>query len=109
VLVTDTSGTVETFNNNGGGFPISDSVIVQTPQSCLSNGNLTVLAAVSFLEIDIEQFMLTISGSCHGHYTSELECHSEGPKDGRNSNRLPSPVSGQLHLLHGTGCCYWAL
>jgi len=46
VLVTDTSGTVETFNNNGAGFPISDSVIVQTPQSCLSNGNITVLAAV---------------------------------------------------------------
>jgi hypothetical protein len=46
VFVTDTSGTVETFNNNGAGFPISDSVIVQTPQSCLSDGNITVLAAV---------------------------------------------------------------
>jgi hypothetical protein len=46
VVVTGTSGTIETFNNNGAGFPISDSVIVQTPQSCLSNGNLTVLAAV---------------------------------------------------------------
>ena len=41
-----TSGTTQTYNNNGGGFPVSDSVIVQTPQSCLSNGNLTVLAAI---------------------------------------------------------------
>jgi len=46
VSVTDTSCTVETFNNNGAGFPISDSLIVQTPQSCLSNGNINVLAAV---------------------------------------------------------------
>jgi hypothetical protein len=49
VLITGTDGTTETYDNNGGGFPISDSVIVQTPQSCVSNGDLTVVAAVGFL------------------------------------------------------------
>lgn len=96
MLVTDTSGTVETFNNNGGGFPISDSVIVQTPQSCLSNGNLTVLAAVGYLKADSGRINIyNLSGSRHGHYTSDLECHSEGPEDGRKSNRLSSPVFSQ--------------
>ncbi|KAH8672637.1 hypothetical protein BGZ60DRAFT_282514 [Tricladium varicosporioides] len=46
VLITLTSGGTETYNNNGGGFPIQDLVIAQTPQSCVSNGNLTVFAAV---------------------------------------------------------------
>ncbi|KAH6680685.1 WSC domain-containing protein [Halenospora varia] len=46
VLITLISGGTETYNNNGGGFLIQDSVIVQTPQSCVSNGNLTILAAV---------------------------------------------------------------
>ncbi|KUJ22208.1 uncharacterized protein LY89DRAFT_729673 [Mollisia scopiformis] len=46
VVVNTVGGSTQTFTNNGGGFPISDSVIVQTPQSCYSNGNLTVVAAV---------------------------------------------------------------
>ncbi|TVY18408.1 WSC domain-containing protein, partial [Lachnellula arida] len=46
VAVTYTTGATQTYDNNGNGFPIEDSVIVQTPQSCQSNGNLTVIAAV---------------------------------------------------------------
>jgi hypothetical protein len=48
VLVTDAGGGSQLYNNNGWGFPISDSVLVQTPQSCVKNGDLTVVAAVSF-------------------------------------------------------------
>jgi hypothetical protein len=51
VIVTYTSGAVTTYDNNGAGYPMQDSVIVQTPQSCFSNGNLTVTAAVSFLTV----------------------------------------------------------
>ena len=39
-------GTTTTYDNNALGFPVSDSVIVQTPQSCLSSGTLNVVAAV---------------------------------------------------------------
>jgi hypothetical protein len=46
VTINLVGGTSETHDNNGAGYPISDSVIVQTPQSCLSNGNLTVVAAI---------------------------------------------------------------
>ncbi|CAG8960213.1 hypothetical protein HYFRA_00012731 [Hymenoscyphus fraxineus] len=46
VAVAETGGLTTTFSNNGGGFPIQDTVIVQSSQSCLSNGNLTVVAAV---------------------------------------------------------------
>jgi hypothetical protein len=94
VLVTDTSGTVETFNNNGAGFPISDSVIVQTPQSCLSNGNLTVLAAVSCLEKRVRDLSSHFIGSRHSHYTSSFECHSEGRKEHRKPNSFTSPFFG---------------
>ncbi|RDL39745.1 uncharacterized protein BP5553_04085 [Venustampulla echinocandica] len=46
VVITGTDGTTETYDNNASGFPIQDSVIALAPQSCLSNGNLTVFAAV---------------------------------------------------------------
>ncbi|KAF4633357.1 hypothetical protein G7Y89_g4765 [Cudoniella acicularis] len=46
VLITLTGGGTETYNNNGTGFPVQDSVIFQSPQSCLNDGNLTVYAAV---------------------------------------------------------------
>ncbi|KAG9236578.1 heme peroxidase [Amylocarpus encephaloides] len=46
VTVAETDGLTTTFSNNGGGFPVQDDVMVLGPQSCLSNGNLTVLAAV---------------------------------------------------------------
>jgi hypothetical protein len=94
VLVTDTSGTVETFNNNGAGFPISDSVIVQTPQSCLSNGNLTVLAAVSRLEDPVRNLAHIFIGSRHSDYTSSFECHTEGRKEYRKPDPFPSPIFG---------------
>lgn len=43
------SGTTETYDNNGSEYPVSDSVIVLTPQSCWSGNNLTVVAAVCFV------------------------------------------------------------
>lgn len=46
VTVTST-GTTTTFDNNGNGFIISDTVLFQRPQSCLDgNGRLTAIAAV---------------------------------------------------------------
>jgi hypothetical protein len=47
VLVTSTDGATQTYDNNGNEFPLSDHVIVQTPKSCVSNGKLHVVAAVS--------------------------------------------------------------
>jgi hypothetical protein len=48
VFVAWTSGKTQAYDNNGKGFPIFDGVIVQTPQSCVDNGRLRVLAAVCF-------------------------------------------------------------
>jgi hypothetical protein len=50
VQVTTTSGST-VYNNNGAGFPVEDSIIFQSPESCLttgSNGNnaLTITALV---------------------------------------------------------------
>ncbi|KAF2873914.1 hypothetical protein BDV95DRAFT_593207 [Massariosphaeria phaeospora] len=40
-------GTIETWDNNGNGFRVDDTVLYQTPQSCLDgSGKLTVVAAV---------------------------------------------------------------
>ena len=49
--MTMTSGSTTLFDNNGNGYPISDAVILQTPQSCLLQGSgaLTVSAIVSNL------------------------------------------------------------
>ncbi|KAI9894440.1 MAG: hypothetical protein M1814_003198 [Vezdaea aestivalis] len=46
VRITRVGGATENYNNNGGGFPVQDTVIFQSPQSCLSGSNLTVVAAV---------------------------------------------------------------
>jgi hypothetical protein len=47
VVITTSSGTTETWDNNSGGFPVDDTIIYQTPQSCLdAPGKLTVVAAV---------------------------------------------------------------
>lgn len=47
VQITLTSGDVEPYDNNGAGYPVQDSVIFQSPQSCLDGTQLTVTAAVS--------------------------------------------------------------
>jgi hypothetical protein len=46
VKVTRTDNSVETYDNNGNSFPVSDTVIYQKPQSCVTNGVLSVTAAV---------------------------------------------------------------
>ena len=46
VVITLTSGTTETYNNNGAGFPVQDKIILQSPQSCLASDKLTIVAAV---------------------------------------------------------------
>jgi hypothetical protein len=54
VIVTSTNGQTETFDNNGVGFPVQDSVILQSSQSCVGatadpNGqNVTLSAAVRY-------------------------------------------------------------
>jgi hypothetical protein len=47
VIIDLASGGSELHDNNGTGFPVQDSIMVQSPQSCLNQGNLTVVAAVS--------------------------------------------------------------
>ncbi|MCJ1402847.1 hypothetical protein MMC11_006068 [Xylographa trunciseda] len=46
VLVTLVGGGTELHNNNGGGFPVQDTIMLQSPQSCLNGNGLTVVAAV---------------------------------------------------------------
>ena len=46
VLITLVGGGTELHNNNGGGFPVQDTIMLQTPQSCLNSNGLTVVAAV---------------------------------------------------------------
>ncbi|KAL8801940.1 MAG: hypothetical protein Q9182_004121 [Xanthomendoza sp. 2 TL-2023] len=50
VLITLTSGATESYDNNGSGYPIQDTIMLQTPQSCVPDSNgkklLTVAAAV---------------------------------------------------------------
>lgn len=47
VIIDLVGGGSELHDNNGGGFPVQDSIMLQSPQSCSSQGNLTVVAAVS--------------------------------------------------------------
>ncbi|RMZ89345.1 hypothetical protein DV736_g3426, partial [Chaetothyriales sp. CBS 134916] len=47
ISITNSDGSTETFDNNGSGFPVQDSVLFQLPQSCsVSSSSLTVTAAV---------------------------------------------------------------
>ncbi|EPE35609.1 Heme-dependent peroxidase [Glarea lozoyensis ATCC 20868] len=46
VSVAESGGLTTTFSNNGAGFPVQDSVIVLLPQSCSTNRNLQITAAV---------------------------------------------------------------
>jgi hypothetical protein len=47
VIINLVGGGSELYNNSGTGFPVQDSIMLQSPQSCLNQGNLTVVAAVS--------------------------------------------------------------
>jgi hypothetical protein len=48
IKVNKKDGSSQTFDNNGNSYPMSDAIMLQTPQSCLttSSGALTVTAAV---------------------------------------------------------------
>ncbi|RMD39851.1 hypothetical protein DV735_g5278, partial [Chaetothyriales sp. CBS 134920] len=47
ISITNSDGSTESFDNNGSGFPVQDSVLLQLPQSCsTSSSSLTVIAAV---------------------------------------------------------------
>ena len=46
VLITLVGGGTELHNNNGEGFPVQDTIMLQSPQSCLNSNGLTVVAAV---------------------------------------------------------------
>jgi hypothetical protein len=52
VTIDMVDGTTESFDNNGNLYPMTDAIILQQPQSCLSqaSGALTVTAAVSLLK-----------------------------------------------------------
>jgi hypothetical protein len=53
IIVSSVNGQVETFDNNGSGYLVQDSVMLLPAQSCLTKNakNLTVVAAVSRLLI----------------------------------------------------------
>ncbi|MCJ1284401.1 hypothetical protein MMC26_003733 [Xylographa opegraphella] len=44
VLITLVGGGSELHNNNGAGFPVQDTIMLQSPQSCLNGNGLTVVA-----------------------------------------------------------------
>ncbi|KAF2758511.1 heme peroxidase [Pseudovirgaria hyperparasitica] len=52
IAVTRTDGQQEIFDNNGAGYPVQDSIILQSPQSCIKDSaspdkkNMTIVAAV---------------------------------------------------------------
>ena len=46
VLITLASGSTETYDNNGNGYPMQDNVMLLAPQSCVTGTALTVYAAV---------------------------------------------------------------
>jgi hypothetical protein len=111
VLITSTSGTTQTYNNNGsGGFPVSDSVIVQTPQSCVSNGNLTVVAAVSFHSKCIT-FPNPVTHSAIGpkqrHISSKHDYYPESSKEFWIADSFTCAIAGQFDHIHGTRSCHW--
>ncbi|KAF2816733.1 WSC domain-containing protein 2, partial [Mytilinidion resinicola] len=67
VLVTLIDGSTELHDNNGAGFPIQDTIMLQSPQSCLSSTNdtngqrsLTVIAAVRNTGLFSVQLQLTL-------------------------------------------------
>ncbi len=41
------SGISKAYDNNGNLYPIQDAILMQKPQSCLLEGKLNVVAAVS--------------------------------------------------------------
>ncbi|KAI1328804.1 heme peroxidase [Xylariaceae sp. FL0255] len=45
-VVTMSSGTTTSYDNNGNEYPMQDGIFLQTPQSCVYQGNMTVTAAV---------------------------------------------------------------
>lgn len=45
-LITLTSGAAETYDNNGNGYPIQDTVMLQAPQSCITGSKISITAAV---------------------------------------------------------------
>lgn len=47
VIIDLFGGRSEVYDNSGTGFPVQDSIMLQIPQSCLNQENLTVVAAVS--------------------------------------------------------------
>jgi hypothetical protein len=53
VAIVNTGGRNQIYDNNGKWFPISDGVMVQTPQSCVKSGRLNVSAAVCFARENI--------------------------------------------------------
>jgi hypothetical protein len=102
VLVAKIGGRSQTYDNNGKGFPVSDGVIVQTPQSCVSNGKLNVLAAVrSLLEKTLELCLLnTDPKQCHN--VSQDDRNPEGATKRRGSNTVSCTFPRLVVSIDGT-------
>lgn len=74
VQVTRADGKTQLYDNNAEGFPISDDVMVQTPQSCVNSGKLNILAAVW--------------PSVTQHTIRMLTCYNLDPKQHNNTCRI---------------------
>jgi hypothetical protein len=61
VLITLTGSGTELHNNNGTGYPVQDLIMLQSPQSCLNPGNLTVVAAVGEILCIYDRILIPIS------------------------------------------------
>ena len=90
-------GSTETYDNNGAWYPISDSVIVQTPQSCYTGNTLNVVAAVSPVPpTKIPQSLIHL-GPKHRRYPCPLERDTKSSCGRRISNSITSPSLVEFH------------
>jgi hypothetical protein len=64
VVIDLVGGGTELYDNNESGFPIQDSIMLQSPQSCLNQGNLIVVAAVSNV-LDILKYLCSAISTSH--------------------------------------------
>ena len=108
VLVNLVGGTTETYDNNGAGYPISDSVVVLTPQSCYSGGNLTVVAAVSNFYAVTEYFAKK-QGTEHCYYSAYNDCNAESKSCRRFANCFTTSKPSECLCANGARCFFWTI
>lgn len=72
VLVSLASGATETYDNNGNGYPIQDTVMLLAPQSCVTGSQLSITAAVR-APTNAANLVLSLKVPRSGIITPELQ------------------------------------